>query len=141
MNVQTQAAAFPEIRVPAGLTFAGLALGFALGVVLHGTPLLDRILTIAYPTLDLVLLIPLVLLLRIALRLRGSEAVALEVAPAEGHPGAGEVQQRLEQVSGVSRVMVVPAKTGTRPSSESDAAGSNRPLGAPLTCAHVTTLR
>jgi hypothetical protein len=34
-------------------------------------PLLDRILTIAYPALDLVLLVPLVLLLRIALRLRG----------------------------------------------------------------------
>jgi hypothetical protein len=35
-------------------------------------PLLDRILTIAYPALDLVLLVPLVLLLRMALRLRGS---------------------------------------------------------------------
>ena len=34
-------------------------------------PLLDRILTIAYPALDLVLLVPLVLLLRMALRLRG----------------------------------------------------------------------
>lgn len=37
-------------------------------------PLLNRILTIAYPALDLVLLVPLVLLLRIALRLRGSHA-------------------------------------------------------------------
>jgi hypothetical protein len=37
-------------------------------------PLLDRILTIAYPALDLVLLVPLVLLLRMALRLRGSQA-------------------------------------------------------------------
>ncbi len=37
-------------------------------------PLLDRILTIAYPALDLVLLVPLVLLLRMALRLRGSHA-------------------------------------------------------------------
>ena len=37
-------------------------------------PLLDRILTIAYPALDLVLLVPLVLLLRMALRLRGGRA-------------------------------------------------------------------
>lgn len=45
-------------------------------------------------------------------RLRGSEAVALEVAPNDGRPGAGEVQQRLEQVSGVSRVMMKDAKDG-----------------------------
>jgi ABC-2 type transport system ATP-binding protein len=45
-------------------------------------------------------------------RLRGSEAVALEVAPTEGRPGAGEVQQRLEQVSGVSRVMMKDSKDG-----------------------------
>jgi ABC-2 type transport system ATP-binding protein len=45
-------------------------------------------------------------------RLRGSEAVALEVAPADGQPGAGEVQQRLEQVSGVSRVMMKDQKDG-----------------------------
>jgi ABC-2 type transport system ATP-binding protein len=45
-------------------------------------------------------------------RLRGSEAVALEVAPSDGHPGAGEVQQRLEQVSGVSRVMMKDSKDG-----------------------------
>jgi hypothetical protein len=37
-------------------------------------PLLDRILTVAYPALDLVLLVPLVLLLRVALRLRGGRA-------------------------------------------------------------------
>ena len=37
-------------------------------------PLLERILTIAYPALDLVLLVPLVLLLRVALRLGRSEA-------------------------------------------------------------------
>jgi hypothetical protein len=36
-------------------------------------PLLERSLTLAYPALDLVLLVPLVLLLRIALRLRGSK--------------------------------------------------------------------
>jgi ABC-2 type transport system ATP-binding protein len=38
-------------------------------------------------------------------RLRGSEAVALEVESAGGSPNAAEVQQRLEQVSGVSRVL------------------------------------
>jgi ABC-2 type transport system ATP-binding protein len=45
-------------------------------------------------------------------RLRGSEAVALEVASDDGHPVAGEVQQRLEQVSGVSRVMMKDSKDG-----------------------------
>jgi len=35
-------------------------------------PLLERILTVIYPVLDLVLLVPLALLLRVALRLRGS---------------------------------------------------------------------
>src|SRR5215472_9767986 len=38
-------------------------------------------------------------------RLRGSEAVALEVESAGGSPNPAEVQQRLEQVSGVSRVL------------------------------------
>lgn len=37
-------------------------------------PALDRVLTVAYPVLDLVLLLPLALLLRVALRLRGSHA-------------------------------------------------------------------
>lgn len=45
-------------------------------------------------------------------RLRGSEAVALEVALVEGRPAATEVQQRLEQVSGVSRVMMKDARDG-----------------------------
>jgi ABC-2 type transport system ATP-binding protein len=45
-------------------------------------------------------------------RLRGSEAVSLEVAPVEGRPAATEVQQRLEQVSGVSRVMMKDARDG-----------------------------
>ncbi|MDE3164682.1 MAG: ABC transporter ATP-binding protein [Acidobacteriota bacterium] len=45
-------------------------------------------------------------------RLRGSEAVSLEVAQAEGRPSAGDVQQRLEQVSGVSRVMMKDAREG-----------------------------
>jgi hypothetical protein len=35
-------------------------------------PLLERLLSVAYPVLDLVLLLPLALLLRVALRLRGS---------------------------------------------------------------------
>ena len=43
-------------------------------VAATGGPLLDRILTVAYPVLDLVLLLPLALLLRIALKLRGSHA-------------------------------------------------------------------
>jgi len=42
-------------------------------VVATAGPLLERILTVAYPALDLVLLVPLVLLLRIALKLRGSK--------------------------------------------------------------------
>jgi hypothetical protein len=41
-------------------------------VATTGGPLLERILNVAYPALDLVLLVPLALLLRIALRLRGS---------------------------------------------------------------------
>jgi hypothetical protein len=42
-----------------------------------GADLLDRILNVAYPVLDLVLLLPLALLLRIALRLSGSRAGAV----------------------------------------------------------------
>jgi ABC-2 type transport system ATP-binding protein len=38
-------------------------------------------------------------------RLRGSEAVAVEIEAADGHPTAAEIQQRLETVSGVSRVV------------------------------------
>jgi len=45
-------------------------------------------------------------------RLRGSEAVALEIDIAEGRPNPGEVQQRLEQVSGVSRVVMKDPKNG-----------------------------
>lgn len=36
MDRTEQAASFPEIRVPAGLTFAGLVLGFAVGILLQG---------------------------------------------------------------------------------------------------------
>ncbi len=45
-------------------------------------------------------------------RLRGSEAVALEVEAADGHPNPGEVQGRLEQVPGVSRVVMKDSKNG-----------------------------
>jgi ABC-2 type transport system ATP-binding protein len=45
-------------------------------------------------------------------RLRGSEAVALEVDSADGRPNPVEVQQRLEQVSGVSRVVLKDPRNG-----------------------------
>lgn len=49
MTDPTQAAKFPEIRVPAGLTFAGLVLGFVVGVALAGTPALAALLRFAEP--------------------------------------------------------------------------------------------
>lgn len=49
MTTRTEAAKFPEIKVPAGLTFAGLALGFAVGVLMAGTPALDALLRFAEP--------------------------------------------------------------------------------------------
>jgi ABC-2 type transport system ATP-binding protein len=45
-------------------------------------------------------------------RLRGSEAVALELEATDGRPSPGEVQQRLEQVSGVSRVLMKEPRDG-----------------------------
>jgi ABC-2 type transport system ATP-binding protein len=45
-------------------------------------------------------------------RLRGSEAIAVEVDVTDGKPAPAEVQQRLEQVSGVSRVMMKDSKNG-----------------------------
>ena len=45
-------------------------------------------------------------------RLRGSEAVALELEVAGGRPNPTEVQQRLETVSGVSRVMMKDSRNG-----------------------------
>jgi len=45
-------------------------------------------------------------------RLRGSEAVAVVVEAADGRPNPTEVQQRLEQVAGVSRVMMKESKDG-----------------------------
>ena len=49
MEATGETAKFPEIKVPAGLTFAGLVLGFAAGIVLHGTALLDQIMVFAEP--------------------------------------------------------------------------------------------
>jgi ABC-2 type transport system ATP-binding protein len=45
-------------------------------------------------------------------RLRGSEAVAVEVQAVDGKPNPTDVQQRLEQISGVSRVMMKESKDG-----------------------------
>jgi ABC-2 type transport system ATP-binding protein len=45
-------------------------------------------------------------------RLRGSEAVALELEASDGGPKPSEVQQRLEQVSGVSRVVMKDSRNG-----------------------------
>lgn len=45
-------------------------------------------------------------------RLRGSEAVAVELECANGRPNPNEVQQRLEQVSGVSRVLKKDSRNG-----------------------------
>jgi ABC-2 type transport system ATP-binding protein len=45
-------------------------------------------------------------------RMRGSEAIAVEIEAAGDHPGAAEAQQKLEQVQGVSRVMAKEIKDG-----------------------------
>jgi ABC-2 type transport system ATP-binding protein len=45
-------------------------------------------------------------------RPRGHEQVALEVETSEGLPNPTDVQQRLEQVSGVSRVLMKDSKNG-----------------------------
>ena len=45
-------------------------------------------------------------------RLRGSEAVAVEIETAAGRPNPTDVQQRLEQISGVSRVMMKDSRDG-----------------------------
>jgi hypothetical protein len=75
--------AYREAGLPMGSLTERAALVAGVGVVAAvilrpvvatAGPLLERILTIAYPALDLVLLVPLVLLLRMALRLRGGRA-------------------------------------------------------------------
>jgi hypothetical protein len=55
-----------------GLVAVLVAIPILKPVATSGSALLDRILTVAYPLLDLLLLVPLALLLRVALRLRGS---------------------------------------------------------------------
>jgi ABC-2 type transport system ATP-binding protein len=45
-------------------------------------------------------------------RLRGSEAVSVEIEPGVGQPTVSTAQQRLEQVSGVSRVVAKEPKDG-----------------------------
>jgi len=64
----------PQERVALLVGIAVIAVVILRPVGAPPGPMLDRILTIAYPALDLVLLVPLVLLLRMALRLRRSEA-------------------------------------------------------------------
>jgi Na+/H+-dicarboxylate symporter len=49
MTEQSSASGFPEIKVPAALTFAGLVLGFAVGILLRGTAGLAPLLAVAEP--------------------------------------------------------------------------------------------
>ncbi len=49
MTKRAGSSSFPEIRVPAGLTFAGLVLGFAVGILLKGSDSLTPLLAIAEP--------------------------------------------------------------------------------------------
>ena len=62
------------ILVGVGLVALTIVLAVLQPVLAAGGPVLDRMLTVAYPVLDLLLLLPLALLVRIALRLRGSRA-------------------------------------------------------------------
>jgi hypothetical protein len=62
------------ILAAVGVIAAVVAVPILRPVAVAGGPLLDRILTVAYPILDMILLLPLALLLRVALRLRGSHA-------------------------------------------------------------------
>ncbi len=49
MTEQQAASGFPEIKVPAALTFAGLALGFAVGIALKDGAALGPVLAVAEP--------------------------------------------------------------------------------------------
>jgi hypothetical protein len=62
------------ILAAVGVVAAVVAVPILRPVAQTGGPLIDRILTVAYPVLDLVLLLPLALLLPIALKLRGGHA-------------------------------------------------------------------
>ncbi len=68
-----------RVGIVAAVGLAGtiLTLRMLRPVAAGGGELLDRILTVAYPMLDIVLLMPLALLLRVALRMRGSHAGAV----------------------------------------------------------------
>ena len=76
-----------------GVIGAVVAVPILRPVAATGGPPLDRILTVAYPVLDLVLLLPLALLLRIALKLRGSHAGEVWVLILSGivFLGAGDI--------------------------------------------------
>jgi hypothetical protein len=65
------------IVIGIGLFGGTLAVRVLRPIAASGSELLDRILNVAYPLLDLVLLIPLALLLRMALRMRGSHVGAI----------------------------------------------------------------
>ena len=49
MDAAQSATGFPEIRVPAALTFAALVVGFLAGTLLQGTAALDPVLAVAEP--------------------------------------------------------------------------------------------
>ncbi len=49
MDAAQSATGFPEIRVPAALTFAALVLGFLAGTLLRGSAALDPVLAVAEP--------------------------------------------------------------------------------------------
>ena len=49
MAKQQAASGFPEIKVPAALTFAALIVGFVIGTLLRGTPLEVPVLAVAGP--------------------------------------------------------------------------------------------
>jgi hypothetical protein len=71
---QGSAAERAAILSGVGLVGAVVVIPILRPVAAGGGPLLERILTVAYPVLDLVLLLPLALLFRVALHLRGSHA-------------------------------------------------------------------
>lgn len=64
-----------RLAILAGVALLAATAGFAVlrPVAAEGGEMLELTLNVAYPVLDLVLLLPLALLLRIALRLRGSQ--------------------------------------------------------------------
>ncbi len=63
-----------SILAGVGVLAVGVAIPILRPVLAAEGPWLERFLTVIYPVLDFVLLVPLALLLRVALRLRGSQA-------------------------------------------------------------------